>query len=140
MNTRKEFNRIMTEQNIIALATSVDDCPNVRVVNFYYDTEQEGILFFSTFKDNKKVNEFLENNKVAFTTIPKTGNQHVRATGQIRRSSLSVYDFKEEFEEKSQGYSKTIENFGENLVLFELHFESATVILDFTQSETFYFK
>jgi general stress protein 26 len=35
-------------------------------------------LFFATFEDNDKVKEFEKNNKVAFTTIPKSGNEHVR--------------------------------------------------------------
>ncbi|MEG0494610.1 MAG: pyridoxamine 5'-phosphate oxidase family protein, partial [Clostridia bacterium] len=48
MDYRKEFERMMRSQTAIALATSVDGFPNVRIVNFYYDTNQK-TLYFSTF-------------------------------------------------------------------------------------------
>ena len=37
MNIKTEFLKIMTEQTEIALATSVNDVPIVRIVNFYFD-------------------------------------------------------------------------------------------------------
>ena len=37
MNTKTEFLRIMAEQKEMALATSVNNIPNVRIVNFYFD-------------------------------------------------------------------------------------------------------
>ena len=36
MNVKTEFLKIMAEQTEIALATSVDNIPNVRIVNFYF--------------------------------------------------------------------------------------------------------
>lgn len=135
MNLIKEFDRIMTEQEIIALATSTDNKPNVRVVNFYYDPKQQGIIFFSTFKDNKKVSEFAENSKVAFTTVPKEGNEHVRVFGgEVRRSSLTVYDLKEAFAEKIPDYAGTVEQAGEMLDLYEIHFDRADVVIDMENS------
>ncbi|MDU4412053.1 MAG: pyridoxamine 5'-phosphate oxidase family protein, partial [Streptococcus sp.] len=80
MNTKTEFLRIMAEQKEIALATSVNNIPNVRIVNFYFDPS-ENILYFSSFKDNDKVKEIEENPSITFTTIPHTGNQHVKAKG-----------------------------------------------------------
>ena len=56
MNTKTEFLRIMVEQTEMALATSVNNVPNVRIVNFYFDP-CENILYFSSFKDNDKVKE-----------------------------------------------------------------------------------
>lgn len=130
----------MTEQDVIALATSVNNQPNVRVVNFYYDPKQEGILFFSTFQDNRKVGEFEENNKVAFTTVPKDGNEHVRVNeGEVRRSSLTVYDLKEAFSEKIPDYGETIDQVGDMLILFEIHFKNADVTLDFTRTASIAF-
>ena len=57
MNTKTEFLRIMVEQTEMALATSVNNVPNVRIVNFYFDP-CENILYFSSFKDNDKVKEW----------------------------------------------------------------------------------
>ena len=34
MNVKTEFLRIMAEQTEVALATTVDNIPNVRIVNF----------------------------------------------------------------------------------------------------------
>jgi general stress protein 26 len=93
MDFLQELNRIMGEQNEIALATCVDNIPNVRIVNFCYDTKKKGVLYFSTFGDNAKVEEFSKNNSVAFTTVPHTGNEHVRATNAtVQKSKLTIYD------------------------------------------------
>ena len=54
MDIKAEFLRIMAEQTEIALATSVNNVPNVRIVNFYFEPT-ENILFFSSFKGNDKV-------------------------------------------------------------------------------------
>jgi hypothetical protein len=53
MNIKTEFLKIMAEQTEIALATSVDNIPNVRIVNFYFDPA-ENILYFSSFKETIK--------------------------------------------------------------------------------------
>ena len=49
MNVKTEFLRIMAEQTEIALATTVDNIPNVRIVNFYFDPTKN-ILYFSSFE------------------------------------------------------------------------------------------
>ena len=46
----------MAEQTEIALATSVNNIPNVRIVNYYFDSN-ENILYFSSFKGNDKIKE-----------------------------------------------------------------------------------
>lgn len=79
MNTTEAFKKIMMEQTEIALATSVKEISNVRIVNFFYD-QGKGCLFFSTFKGNQKVAEFAANDTVAFTTIPKENTNHVRVS------------------------------------------------------------
>ena len=56
MDIKSEFLRIMAEQTEIALATSVNNVPNVRIVNFYFEPV-ENILYFSSFKGNDKVKE-----------------------------------------------------------------------------------
>ncbi len=83
MNVEKEFYRMMAAQTEIALATCIASIPNVRIVNFIFDEEKK-VIYFSTFGDNEKVKEFESNNEIAFTTIPHTGNEHVRARGVVR--------------------------------------------------------
>ena len=129
MNTKTEFFRIMAEQTKMALATSVNNVPNVRIVNFYFDP-CESILYFSSFKDNDKVKEIEENPSIAFTTIPHTGNQHVKAKGLAKRSSKTVVDMAEHFIAKVPDYKKTIDYAGESLILFEVRFDTAIVTKD----------
>lgn len=137
MDFFKEFNRIMLSQNELSLATSVDNTPNVRIVNFYYNISKKGIVYFSTFSDNLKVKEFNQNKAVAFTTIPSNGIEHVRVkNATIQKSNLTIFDLKDEFINKIQDYETTITEVGEYLSLYEIHFSMATVTLDYTQSET----
>ncbi|MBT0912489.1 pyridoxamine 5'-phosphate oxidase family protein [Streptococcus salivarius] len=135
MNTKTEFLRIMAEQTEMALATSVNNVPNVRIVNFYFDP-CENILYFATFKDNDKVKEIEENPSIAFTTIPHTGNQHVKAKGLAKRSSKTVVDLAEHFIAKVPDYKKTIDYAGESLILFEVRFDIAIVTKDLATIST----
>ena len=135
MNTNTEILRIMAEQTEIALATSVNNVPNVRIVNFYFDP-CENILYFSSFKDNDKVKEIEENPSIAFTTIPHTGNQHVKAKGLAKRSSKTVVDMAEHFIAKVPDYKKTIDYAGESLILFEVRFDTAIVTKDLATIST----
>ncbi|CCB93062.1 hypothetical protein SALIVB_0764 [Streptococcus salivarius CCHSS3] len=125
----------MAEQTEIALATSVNNVPNVRIVNFYFDP-CENILYFSSFKDNDKVKEIEGNPSIAFTTIPHTGNQHVKAKGLAKRSSKTVVDMAEHFIAKVPDYKKTIDYAGELLILFEVRFDTAIVTKDLATIST----
>lgn len=130
MDAQKEFSKIMKTSTEIALATSVDDIANVRIVNFYFD-ELSKTLFFASFADNEKVKEIVRNEKAAFTTIPKYNFEHVKAKGEVRQSKLNIYDVEENFVRKIPGYEEIIEKAGEFLLLFELKFSKATVVLDY---------
>lgn len=135
MNMKTEFLRIMAEQTEMALATSVNNIPNVRIVNFYFDPS-ENILYFSSFKDNDKVKEIEENPSIAFTTIPLTGNQHVKAKGLAKRSLKTIFDLEAQFIAKVPDYKKTIDFAGESLILFEVKFDTAIVTKDLATIST----
>ncbi len=129
------FKKIMAEQSELALATSVDNIPNVRIVNFYYDPDRKGIVYFSTFRGNAKENEFSKNNRVAFTTIPSSGNEHVRVhEAKVRKSEFTIYDLKDAFIKKIPDYEMIIEQAGSQLIVYEIHFKTALITLDPTQS------
>lgn len=135
MITKNDFIRIMDAQNEIALATSLDNCPNVRIVNFYFDSNTN-ILFFTTFEDNNKVKEFENNPNIAFTTIPHHGNEHVKAKGVVKKSSYTIFDVADEFIKKIPEYKYTVEQMGQYLLLFEIKFNTAVVTLDFENIDT----
>ena len=129
MNIKTEFLKIMAEQTEIALATSVDNIPNVRIVNFYFEPA-ENILYFSSFEGNDKIKEINSNPYVAFTTIPHSGNEHVKAKGMVKKSSKTIFDVAEQFIAKIPAYKDTIEYAGESLILFEVKFEIVIVTKD----------
>lgn len=134
MNVEKEFYRMMATQTKIALATCIASIPNVRIVNFIFDEEKK-LIYFSTFGDNEKVKEFETNNEIAFTTIPHMGNEHVRGRGIVKKSERSIMDLAEVFGKKIIGYADTIEQVGEFLVLYEISFTRANVILNFESTD-----
>ena len=54
MNMSNEFLRLMAAHQDLALATSVDNTPHVRIVNFVY-AEEKKIVYFATFPMQKLV-------------------------------------------------------------------------------------
>lgn len=132
MDFLKGFNDMMMNTEDIAIATSVDGIPNVRVVNFLYDEERPGVLYFSTRKNSDKVLEFSKNNKVSFTTIPKTLANHIRVVNaEVKKSDLTIYDLSNKFSQKYPGYESIVELAGHTFDIYEIHFEEARVILGF---------
>lgn len=136
MNAKQEFTRLINTQTEIALATCTDGQPSVRIVNFCFD-EAAKVMLFTTFGDNEKVKELECNNKVSFTTIPHSGNEHIKAKGTAKKSSRTIYDVAEHFIKKIPGYKDMIEQAGDYLILYEISFESSVVTLDFENIETY---
>ena len=135
MNMRDEFERMMREHREIALATTTDGLPHVRIVNFYYAPEKRSI-YFSTFKDNEKVVELAANPNIAFTTIPHNDtNEHVRASGRAVKSPHTVYDLAALFAAKIPRYQETIDAVGDDLILYEIVIDMAVVTVDMEHIE-----
>ena len=135
MNMRNEFERIMREHREIALATTTDGLPHVRIVNFYYAPEEHRI-YFATFKDNEKVVELAANPNIAFTTVPHNDTtEHVRASGCAVKSAHIVYDLAPLFAAKIPRYQETIDAVGNDLILYEIAFEMAVVTVDMEHIE-----
>ena len=135
MKTKAEFLRIMAAQTEMALATSVDNVPNVRIVNFYFSPDSN-ILYFATYKGNDKVKEIAANERIAFSTIPCGGNEHVKAKGIAAKSKLTIFDLAEKFVEKIPDYQNTIDAAGKSLALYEIKFDTAVVTLDLEHIRT----
>jgi len=136
MNMTDEFLRLMRTQREIALATSADNTPHVRIVNFIYAPEERRI-YFATFADNAKVSEMAANSTVSFTTIPHDGGTaHVRAVGRAVRSERSIFEYADAFAAKIPGYDETIAAVGSELLLYEIAFDTAAVTVDMERSGT----
>ncbi|WP_313530465.1 pyridoxamine 5'-phosphate oxidase family protein [Anaerotignum sp.] len=131
MDYQKEFERMMRTHTEIALATAVDEMPNVRIVNFYYEPEEK-VLYFSSFGDNQKVLEFEKNPSVAFTTIAPVGEEHVRVRrGMVRKSDAFTDEIKYKFLKKMPEHLMCIPQLLPELLLFEITFDQCEVVLDF---------
>lgn len=133
MDLIQEFNRVMNETNRISLATTVDNIPNVRVVNFYNNPQNKKIVYFASFRGSSKTLDLLQNNIVAFTTIPVSNesSEHVRVKNDIvKKSDLTIYDLKNGFIKKLPSYKEIIEKAGYILDVYEISFNEADVILD----------
>lgn len=140
MNHRTTFERLMQVTVNMALATSVSDRPNVRVVNFCYTPETPGIVYFSTCRGNPKVAEFTANSLVAFTTIPVDGVAHVRAQdARVQRSTMPTGVLKALFMAQIPDFSETFEQIGPELDFFEIRMTTATLTLGYDQRETLTF-
>ena len=131
MEAKKEFLRMINECEEIALATSIHDFPNVRIVNYYYD-EKNNIMYFATYTGREKISEFWKNNNVSFTTIPmnRGKREHIRARGHVRESKKSILDLREEFSNKMSDFAEIIDKYSEELKVYEIRFTEATVTLD----------
>ena len=67
---------------------------------------------------------------MAFTTIPNSGNEHVKGKGTVKKSSKTIFDVADHFIAKIPDYKNTIEFAGKSLILFELKFDTAIVTID----------
>lgn len=134
MDMKKEMMRLLGEAKTIALATDYKGRPNVRLVHFVFDPERK-VLYFATFPDNDKVQEMEANPHVAFTTVPLSGNAHVKGSGMAVKSEHTIFDVAEEFVKKVPDYEGTIASAGSELVLYEIHFDRALVTLDMAHIE-----
>jgi hypothetical protein len=50
------------------------------------------VLYFASVRDSRGVQEFLASDRIAFSTVPETGNAHVasnQATGQASQRTLA---------------------------------------------------
>ncbi|WP_339003461.1 pyridoxamine 5'-phosphate oxidase family protein [Fusobacterium polymorphum] len=131
MEAKKEFLRMINECEEIALATSIHDFPNVRIVNYYYD-EKNNVMYFATYTGREKISEFWKNNNVSFTTIPmnRGKREHVRARGHVRESEKSILDLREEFSNKMADFAEIIDKYSNDLKVYEIRFSEVTVTLD----------
>ena len=132
MDFLKEFEKIMESTATFALATSVDNAPNVRIITFYYDASNNGVIYFPTFQRSPKTVEIAQNNKAAFTTIPDGTLGIVRVKNAIvQKSTLTVHDIADGITKKYPGFAATVANAGPMMEVYEMHFTEAEVTVSY---------
>lgn len=136
MNAISKYREVLGNTNEIALATAVENIPNVRIVNFCYNPEQPNILYFASDRDNRKVTEFAQNNIIAFTSVPTEGIPHVRTLkATVQKSKQTINNVAQLFISAIPGYDETISAIGDRLDVFEIHVSEAMVISGFEEPD-----
>ncbi|GFZ33049.1 hypothetical protein CSC2_35750 [Clostridium zeae] len=132
MEFLKEFEKVMENTATLALATSADNGPNVRIITFYHDAQNNGVVYFPTFKQSQKTVEISQNNRGAFTTIPDGTVGIVRVKNAIiKKSNLTVHDIKDGIVKKYPNFVATVENAGPMMEVYEIHFKEAEVTIGY---------
>jgi len=128
------YQKILQQTEKLALATSVDQIPHVRIVNFVQDPQKPGLLLFASDRTNDKVAELTANPNIAFTTVPAEGIAHVRShQATVKRSRYSVREAAPFFVAKIPGYDDTIEQIGDSLDVFEIQIREAILVSGFEE-------
>jgi len=120
--------QVLGGANKVAYATSLDNVPNLRIVNFVWDETTPNVLYFASVRDSRGVQEFLASDRIAFSTVPETGNAHVasnQATGQASQRTLA--QMQPQFLAQVPDFAHVLELIGPKLALYEIHITSAEV-------------
>jgi len=135
MSDISNYLEILGKTNEIALATAVNNIPNVRIVNFCFNADRPDILYFASDITNNKIQEFEQNNVIAFTTVPADGGiSHVRsARAAVEKSGRTMDEMAQLFISTIPGYDEAISAIGDALTVFEIHVKEAVVITGFEE-------
>ncbi len=133
MNAKEVFEKVMQNDESIALATAVDNSPSVRVVSFIWDNDK---LYFTSFQGSPKNAQIEANSKVSFITIASNSMNAVRVTeAECKLSNLTVQDKRDVFVAKFPQMGKAFDMAIDQMLLFEVTFKKAKVTLAFRNIE-----
>jgi uncharacterized pyridoxamine 5'-phosphate oxidase family protein len=130
----EQFYIILNKSTEIALATSINNIPSVRIVSICHDENRPGVIYFQTNNlESKKVSDITENNNVAFTTAPigKT-IANIRSNNAFVTKSEHTFDeLKHLFITKVPEYEDAYNKHAHNMTVFEIHVKEAIVVVDY---------
>ena len=139
MNYLEMYNDIMKKAPAIALATTVDGMPDVRIISHCVIPERPDVLYFSTNRTSPKVLQFGANNIISLSTVPSPSDGHIHVRSKnatVRKSDLSIADVKDIFIEQIPGFDKILSVIGAYTDVYEIHMKEATVVLNPMQTGT----
>lgn len=132
-----KYNEVMQQTYNLALATSVNNISNVRIISFCHEPANPAVIFFTTDRDNAKIWEFAQNPMVSLTTIPNQPGdmQHVRSqNAAVQKSAHCLPDLKALFITKLPFMEEVFTFMEQSLDVWEIHLNDAKVILDYDKS------
>lgn len=141
MELKQQFEQVMGSSINMALATCVNNKPNVRVITFAYDKNREGKLFFSTFKGNRKIAEFAQNPNVSCMPLPQSAedDSQVRIFGKVQQSDLSLEELIALIVPKYPDGANTLKMGGDMMEIYEVCFSEAFVTIGMTAAQSIKF-
>lgn len=74
-------------KQLLALATSVDGQPSIRVVGFGQDAKQPNRFYIVSKPTATKIEELKQNEQVAFTTLPGAGGKRMSSNQAVAKIS-----------------------------------------------------
>ncbi len=127
MEPKEQLAEEMKNTSLIALASSVEDLPNVRILDIFFD-EKQNVVVFPTSALSPKVKEFEANDTVAFTTIPQGPGPVVRVqNATVSKSDWAIDEIKDTLIAHRPGFEMMLKGFGENVVVYEVSFTKALI-------------
>ena len=127
MEPKEQLAEVMKNTSLIALASSVEDLPNVRILDIFFD-EKQNVVVFPTSVLSPKVKEFEANDTVAFTTIPQGPGPVVRVqNATVSKSDWAIDEIKDTLIAHRPGFEMMLKGFGENVVVYEVSFTKALI-------------
>jgi len=141
MELKQQFEQVMGSSVNMALATCVNDKPNVRIVTFAYDKNKEGKVYFSTFKGNQKIAEFKQNPNVSCMPLPEAAEAdlQIRIFGKVQKSDMSLKELVALIAPKYPDGAGTMEMGGDMMEIYEVCFTEAFVTVGMTEAQSITF-
>ena len=141
MELKQQFEQVMSSSVNMALATCVNDKPNVRIVTFAYDKNREGKLFFSTFKGNQKIAEFTQNPNVSCMPLPEAAEAdlQVRIFGKVQKSAMSLEELVTLIAPKYPDGADTMKMGGNMMEIYEVCFTEAFITVGMMEAQSITF-
>lgn len=137
MELKQAYQQAMANTANMALATSVENEPNVRVITFGYNPERPNVVFFSTFKGNKKIEEFKKNPEAAAILLPEDPESatQVRIHGKVVPSGHSLAEITEWIVQKMPDYAAGDAKAAPMLEAYELQFSQAEITIGMSRAQ-----
>lgn len=131
MELKQAFETVMSGTVNMALATSVNGKPNVRIVTYGYDETTPNRMYFTTFKGNQKIAEFEQNPNVAITPLPESPDApaQVRIHGRVVKSGKSLDEVAALILKTAPFFAETLSQGGDMLIPYEIQFTEAAVTI-----------
>ena len=134
MDLRQAFEKTMAEVINMALATSVSDMPNVRLVTFGYDDAHPKCIYFTTFLGNEKIKEFTANPNVTALPVAE-GDMQVRVHGRVRAAEIGIDAVAAIILKKAPFFEEMLDNKA-YMAAYQIDFDEALITIGVDDAQT----